>query len=293
MNDRDLAWHVEEACANAWPAQRQLLFGRWLLRAAGGATRRTNSINPLRGGPDDPAPIVAEAESAYAAVGQPTLFRVPDFLPVMDESLDRLGYTAEGESLTLVADLRGARAPDPSGSSGRTRVARAVEIPTAPVSTAWDAGSQNQRDGTSRPPDHHLRLFHATDEAWIAARMRLTDADAAGECALRATIGALVLPHVFVASCEGDVIAAVAFGALDRGMLVVEAVVTDTARRRRGHARAMLGALARWAAARGATRAALQVDATNAGAIALYRGLGFDTELYRYHYRRQPSRAPA
>lgn len=35
--------------------------------------------------------------------------------------------------------------------------------------------------------------------------------------------------------------------------------------------------------------ACLQVAAGNAAAIPLYEGLGFRTELYRYHYRRLDS----
>ncbi len=47
--------------------------------------------------------------------------------------------------------------------------------------------------------------------------------------------------------------------------------------RRRGFAVAVVRALARWGADEGATRAFLQVEQSNTGAVELYRRLGFTT----------------
>ncbi|WP_374536966.1 GNAT family N-acetyltransferase, partial [Micromonospora aurantiaca (nom. illeg.)] len=47
--------------------------------------------------------------------------------------------------------------------------------------------------------------------------------------------------------------------------------------RRRGLAATVVRALAGWGAAEGATHAFLQVEQSNSGAVALYRGLGFTT----------------
>ena len=66
-------------------------------------------------------------------------------------------------------------------------------------------------------------------------------------------------------------------------------MVTDPARRRRGLARRVIASLAAWARDSGATGACLQVEAGNLPARALYSGFGL-AELYRYHYRREPSR---
>ena len=51
--------------------------------------------------------------------------------------------------------------------------------------------------------------------------------------------------------------------------------------------RAVMAALQRWAAERGARWVYLQVAADNAPARALYRRAGF-IEHHRYHYRRRP-----
>jgi ribosomal protein S18 acetylase RimI-like enzyme len=50
----------------------------------------------------------------------------------------------------------------------------------------------------------------------------------------------------------------------------------------------VLGAIARFALARGAARLYLQVEVENAAARALYARAGF-VEAYRYHYRRRAS----
>ncbi|MGK9234489.1 GNAT family N-acetyltransferase [Inquilinus limosus] len=112
MSADDIAWRVEEACQNAWPSPRQVLLGGWLLRASGGATRRTNSVNPLRSGSHDPSGIIAAAESIYRGLGRPAIFRVPSIAAGMDGPLERQGYAAEAETTTLLADLADHRPRD-------------------------------------------------------------------------------------------------------------------------------------------------------------------------------------
>ena len=56
----------------------------------------------------------------------------------------------------------------------------------------------------------------------------------------------------------------------------------------RGSGRRLLAAVNAWGAASGAEAVCLQVEASNPAGRALYARLGVTTELYRYHYRRQP-----
>ncbi|MCV7170236.1 GNAT family N-acetyltransferase, partial [Mycobacterium manitobense] len=65
--------------------------------------------------------------------------------------------------------------------------------------------------------------------------------------------------------------------------LGMSAVRVADDRRRRGHARTLCGALLDWGAARGATRAYVQVVVDNAGAAALYESMGFVTQ-HRQRY---------
>ncbi len=62
-------------------------------------------------------------------------------------------------------------------------------------------------------------------------------------------------------------------------------MATDPAERRKGLSRATLSDLLLWAERRGARGACLQVVAANRPAVRLYESMGFDRELYRYHYR--------
>ncbi|RBY79525.1 GNAT family N-acetyltransferase [Geodermatophilus sp. TF02-6] len=83
-------------------------------------------------------------------------------------------------------------------------------------------------------------------------------------------------------------LAAVARGVLTDDWLGVAAVTVAERHRRRGLATAVMAALQRWAADRGARWVYLQVLASNAPARALYRRAGF-IEHHRYHYRSAPA----
>lgn len=246
-SDDALAWTVEEACLNAWPSPRQVLIGGYLLRASGGTARRANSVNPLRGARTDPEAVIAAGEATYAALGRSALFRVPEIAPDLDASLTRRGYGAIGRSLTLFADLP----------------ARSDET------------------------DPAVALTPSPDVEWLGARAALNRTDAAASAVYEGMIRTILLPKAFAAIRQDGAVAAMAYGVLDRSLLVIESVGTVEALRGQGLARRVVAALMRWGRAHDAEAACLQVVADNDPARRLYAGLGFDRELFAYHYRRR------
>jgi N-acetylglutamate synthase len=218
-----------------------------MLRASGGPTRRTNSVNPLHA--EDPAGLVDQVCSLYARVGQSPLFRIPDLIEHRAEDLDRMGFVPEGRTVTL------AKSPVMAPSMNTT----AVSLTTS-ADTGWFA-------------------------AWRALR---PDLDAAAVAAVRRSVDALMVPTAFACRRVDGQPVAVAYAALHDGIAVLESMVTHAAHRGRGHARAVVDRLVGWSSAAGAEIFALQVEASNAPARALYASAGITQELYGYHYRRAP-----
>lgn len=263
---RDLDWHIEETCFNAFPSQRQALFGRWLMRFADGVSRRSNSVNAL--GPECPdiecpdiecpdiGATIAAAERLYRSRNQPTIFRILSILdPALDAELAARRYTAEGETCVYWCDM-----------------ANAIGVTGDPA----------------------VRLLPEPDAAWLDAMARLQNHTSAQAATYRGIVGAIAVPARFalLAAADDDAArppAALAYAALHDGMLCYESVIVAPEARRRGLARRIIGALAAWARdAEGATALCLQVQADNTPARALYAEFGL-VERYRYHYRRQPA----
>jgi N-acetylglutamate synthase len=248
MTPAQLAWRVEETCLNAWPALRQVLLGGWVLRFSGGLTRRANSANPLGVRGPDADDLIASCEGLYRHHRLPTIFRLPSIInPGIDARLAAQRYSSEGLSLVLHADI-GA-------------------VPAI------------------RDPD--VQLLSRPTPQWLAAMAQLQRHTKRQAGLYRRIIGRLAIPAAFAIRSDESGIAALAYGAIQDGLICYESVVTDPSRQRRGYARQVIGSLAAWAADRGVRGACLEVEAANAPARALYEGLGF-AELYRYHYRRAP-----
>ena len=248
---------VEEASLNSWPAPRQIVFDGWVLRFAGGYTRRANSATPLDPGQGGPTALLAKitaCEALYAAQGLPALIRTRSFGDAaLAETLDARGYAAEGLSSVLWMPL------GPDVDLGHA--AEGVEL------------------SETRPgPD------------WLDTQARLSGCDIA---ARKQILDAMALPHAFASvkvDGPGFPLVSLAFGAVHDGIVCLHLVATDPIFRRLGLSRRVVSALLVWAHDRaGARGASLQVAADNKGARALYAGLGFRTELFCYQYRRQPS----
>lgn len=245
-----LARRAEAACLNGWPGLREIWFDFWLLRFSEGHTRRANSVTPIAPGRRGFRDKIAHCERLYREAGLPAIFRIPSFAePGLDAALEALGYAAEDETCVIC------------------------------------------RDFARRPPERAAaELCEGTpSDAWLEAQARCTGIPAAARATQRKILAALAVPAVFAAVPAGTgAPASVAFGAVHDGMVCVNLVATEPAARRQGLSRRAVEAVLAWAQERaGADAACLPVVAGNAPAIALYRDLGFDTELYRYHYRRR------
>jgi GNAT superfamily N-acetyltransferase len=238
---------LERVAAAGWPAPEQAHLGEWLLRAADGWTARGNSALPI----GDPGRTLSDAvdavEAWYLAHTLPPRITVPD--PVggrITAELTRRGWKPAAPTLVQTAELS--------------------DVVTA-------VGS-----------DQAVRLDTTPGDGWIAAvagyKGTLPDA------ARHILTGVPVARYAGIYAADGSPIAVgrgvIASGA-GRGVtaatqwLGISLVTVDPAHRRRGLGRAIVGALARWAAEAGAARAYLQVEERNAVAVAMYARLGFTT----------------
>ena len=232
-----------------WPPLESHDVDGWQVGLSGGFTRRANSVLAARE-PRDVTAAVKEVEQLYAHAGQPAVFRVcaQSEPEDLDDVLSRRGYREVAPTLVMVRrDLPDVAAP--WDSAGLQCVVR--EHPDEEWLTRWlDVRS-------SAPVDH------ATAAALVggARAVYLTAGDGFGPVGV---IRAAFVDDWVALSC----------------------LAVDVRARRRGVGRALTGAALHEAVARGATRAFLQVEESNEGAIEMYAGLGF-TPAERYHYRQR------
>ena len=188
-------------------------------------------------------------EALYRRLRLPTIFRVLSLLdPAVDNRLAAAGYTREGESCVLY-------------------------------------GATDEIETT---PDQDVELLPEATPRWFATMAALQQHTKEQAATYRGIVGQVAIPTAFATLSAAGEAVALAYGAIHGGFLCYESVVTDSRQRRQGYGRRIITALAAWAKEEGARGACLEVEAGNAAARALYDAIGLKTELYRYHYRREP-----
>ncbi|MGP3912158.1 GNAT family N-acetyltransferase [Nonomuraea sp. 10N515B] len=100
----------------AWPAYEQLVCDGWVLRYAGGVTKRANSVLAL-GRPVDLGEAIQRAERFYRERGQRCVFSVGlGATPGLDEELEVRGYELVDPTLVMAA---GSLRPEVLGEAER------------------------------------------------------------------------------------------------------------------------------------------------------------------------------
>jgi GNAT superfamily N-acetyltransferase len=250
--------HIDDAvldavAARAWPARESVTVGPWTARWNGEAPGLLNSVaTPGEVTAKEIGALVTAAEGFYRTRSAPARFQVSDTPrnAAVNAALREQGYTVEPGSDTVVqtAPLRVMRTMAPADRDGRVRI---TDGPTDGWLARWWASSDRDFDEAAQQT--------ITELLW----------EIPGRCGFAA--------HVV----DGQVVAT-GLGVVDGPWIGVSCVATDAARRGRGSARRVLGALATWGVAHAARIAYVQIEADNAAALRLGAAAGLETA---YHHR--------
>ncbi|WP_119167244.1 GNAT family N-acetyltransferase [Algihabitans albus] len=134
--------------------------------------------------------------------------------------------------------------------------------------------------GAEAEPQRPVRLDRNATKVWS----EICHGGGPERAVREAIVGRISRPCIFAVAEVGGEAAAAGLGVVLEDLLLITALVTRPAQRRRGAARAIIAALVSAAAERGVRDLILQVEADNPPAQALYAGLGW-SELYAYAYR--------
>ncbi|MGW4944602.1 GNAT family N-acetyltransferase [Actinoplanes sp. NPDC004185] len=248
----DAAARIERSAAAAWPAGRTASAAGWLLRHTPGvARRRSNSALPPA--PDQhPEDTVGAVEAFYRAAGLPVTVQVSpaEQHSALDAALAARGYRHEAPTLVLTAATAAVIAATPPGAAGPS-----VDVVIHP---------------TASPP-------------WLAAHQQLNGPADTSAVAER-VLARVPSPAAFVLIRVDGRDAAIGMLVADGERAGVFCMATRQEYRRRGLALTVLGAGARWAAARDCDSLYLQVEEGTVAARELYSRVGF-AHSHRYHYR--------
>jgi ribosomal protein S18 acetylase RimI-like enzyme len=245
---------IEELSFNAWPALQTLHYDGWLLRFAGGYTRRANSINPIYASTLPDSEKIRHCEQLYAAQGLDTVFKMTEAVQPanLDAHLQDKGYAREAETSVQTLSL----------------------LPL-----------QNRE----LPLDETKTISIKTEltEDWLDTFSKLANRETRYLPLMSQMLHNLLPTACFASVQEGSQAVAVGLGVLERGHLGLYDIVTAAPYRKRGIGTRLIGSLLAWGQANGATNAYLQVMNDNTPALRLYAKFGF-REIYQYWYRVKP-----
>lgn len=234
----------ERAGLKAWPGITVEWDRSWVRRAAGGYTKRANSTQCFD--PDDFEDADLRVISAASWMIRHKIKPVFRTTPLASPELN------------ATLDEAGWQSIDPSHLF------------------AMELGDVE--------PDAEAILLPVLDPKFLAAAQRLQGYDDANMVAMKNLLAVFSVPVTgVVLTRDGEAVASSIMAVAD-GVVITGNVVTDPSRRRQGLASAMMRSGLAWAKGEGARYAALNVQADNAAAKALYACLGY-THQYDYVYR--------
>ncbi|HEX7353824.1 MAG TPA: GNAT family N-acetyltransferase [Mycobacteriales bacterium] len=243
---------IERLAARAWPALERQSLGGWVLRAAGGVSRRTNSAWPRSASTLTVGQLLRATTAWYGARGLPPIIALSPASEPRNLA-DRLGageagWGVDGETLVLAGPAAG-------------RAHEEVTVSPVPDEDWWSVAGQvtpAHFDGPRRPVAQAILQAISRQCGYAVAR-------------------------------DGGGPVAVGRAVVDGSSVGVFSMGTVPDRRGEGHGRKVLESLCAWGIQAGADTAWLQVEVGNAPARRLYDGL---EPVFTYAYATRLGQLP-
>ena len=234
----------ERASLKAWPSLEEQWDGGWVRRAAGGYTKRANSVQCFDPEDGEDADLRIISASSWMVIRKlKPVFRItPLSSPDLNETLDDAGWQSIDPSHLFAMELG------------------------------------------EHLPDAEAQCLAVLDPVFLAAQQKLQGHGDNVMTAMTRVLAAFAVPATGVVLFRDGEAVSTSVMAVADGIVLTGNVVTDSTRRRQGLGVAMMHSGLAWARGKGATVAALNVQADNAAAQALYSAMGY-AHQYDYDYR--------
>jgi GNAT superfamily N-acetyltransferase len=245
--EADFMMKIEHASLNAWPAPRQMIYDGWLLRFAGGHSKRVNSVNPLYGSRLPLQAKIHTCEAIYASQGQPCIFRLSDLTSTQElaQALKAVGYEPFDPTIVLGRNL--------AMGEGYPSEVTVMEMPV---------------------------------EDWFRMRAQFIRVSASDRLVHEAILSSIVPDRVLMGLFVRGKPIACGMGVVEGALMGFFSIYTAASWRRKGFGSLIMRALSDWGLERGATYGYLQVEGDNKPARAMYQKMGFES-CYQYVYYRK------
>jgi GNAT superfamily N-acetyltransferase len=238
----------EELSMNAWPALQTKLYDGWVLRFAGGYTKRSNSINPIY---DSTLPLdekIEVCEHEYSRQGLPVVFKLTGAScpKGIDAELEKRNFSRLDETSVRVLALNHYQYRRPEG----------VRIENE-FSDDWfkDFVSFSKLEN---------ELFQRTAQS-----------------ILHNILGKVIVVRKQI----NNESVGCGYGAIERDYIGIFDIIVAKNHRGKGYGQDIMDGILSFAAHEGIKDAYLSVVVGNTPAENLYQKLGFK-EIYRYWYRK-------
>jgi ribosomal protein S18 acetylase RimI-like enzyme len=249
--DSVIAWSLEAAFDAAWPGLKAIPAGDWLCKSAWSE----NGVGVSRRANS------ANPSGAHARLTEAAIERIEGVYA-------RLGQPTYVRLPSMV-----------EAAADRLLEARGYAAEGGTLTLIGPLAAEAPAD---------VEIERLPTPEWLRAADRANGRGEAQGAVFSSVLERIDAPAAFAGMRRDDGLVSTAYAAVHGGWLCLEAVSTDPDWRGQGLAGQVVSSLMAWGAAHGARATGLQVSEDNAAARALYRRLGLERELYRYHYRKAP-----
>ncbi len=231
---------------NAWPSKQTILYDGWILRFAGGITRRANSINPIFESNIQVDEKIKHCENLYLSRDLPTIFKMTSdtFPSDLDKILVSKGYERDADTS---------------------------------VQTMASIGF-NTLDTKS------IKITERFDDKWLERFIKFNNYEKSKTIGLKNIVEHIAFKKCYLDLIVDGQAIGCGLGVLEDTFIGIFDIVVDQAFRKKGYGKGIVESIMHWGYENGATIAYLQVMLNNPPALRLYEKIGFK-EIYKYWYR--------